>query len=46
MKHRYNLIFDFRMLRRFWGQAALDHGARLDKVSVGMRHKSTATTER
>lgn len=46
MRRRYGLAFDFRMLRRFLGQAALDHGARLDKVSVGMRHKSTATTER
>jgi len=37
--------FDFRMLRRAYGQNALDRGARIDSVSVALGHASTRTTE-
>jgi len=39
------LSFDFRMLRRAFGQNAIDRGARIDSVSVALGHKTTRTTE-
>ncbi len=37
--------FDYRSMRRAFGQNALDRGARIDSVSVALGHKSTTTTE-
>ena len=39
------LRFDFRMLRRAFGQNAIDRGARIDSVSVALGHRTTRTTE-
>lgn len=33
------------MLRRAFGQNAIDRGARIDSVSVALGHKTTRTTE-
>lgn len=42
---RAGIRFDFRSLRRSFGQCALDKGARYDTVSVLLGHKTTRTTE-
>lgn len=39
------LRFDFRGMRRSFGQNAIDRGARIDSVSVALGHRSTTTTE-
>ena len=42
---RAGIRFDFRSLRRSFGQCALDRGVRYDTVSVLLGHKTTRTTE-
>lgn len=41
----FGLRFDYRSMRRSFGQNAIDRGARIDSVSVALGHKSTTTTE-
>jgi integrase len=45
LERELGLRFDFQMLRRAFGQNALDRGARLDSVSVALGHTNTRTTE-
>jgi len=45
LESEMGMRFDFRMLRRAYGQNALDRGARIDSVSVALGHSSTRTTE-
>ena len=40
------LRFDFRKLRRSYGQNAFDKGARMDHVSKAMGHATVSTTQR
>ncbi len=46
LEERLGIRYDFRMLRRAFGQSALDRGARLDAVSVALGHANSITTER
>ena len=46
LEERLGIRYDFRMLRRAFGQNALDRGARLDAVSVALGHANSITTER